>query len=67
MNARAKYGRNAYEGGQTFWSDQHDRGGISLARDLGLDPAAVLRCPDGFEVYTTANPIRFSRTPKNSP
>lgn len=34
-----------------------------LARDLELDPVAVLRRDDGSEVPTVANPISFSRTP----
>lgn len=34
-----------------------------LARDLELDPVAVLRRDNGSEVPTVANPIRFSRTP----
>lgn len=38
-------------------------GAFSLARELGLDPVAVLSRADGTEVPTTANPMRFSRTP----
>lgn len=34
-----------------------------LADDLGLDPVALLERADGTEVPTTANPMRFSRTP----
>lgn len=34
-----------------------------LARDLGLDPVALLSRADGTAVPTTASPIRFSRTP----
>lgn len=36
---------------------------FDLARDLGLDPVALLSRADGTAVPTTANPIRFSRTP----
>lgn len=38
-------------------------GAFNLARELGLDPVAVLSRADGTEVPTTANPMRFSRTP----
>ena len=36
---------------------------FETARELGLDPVQVLRRVDGTDVATTANPIRFSRTP----